>query len=340
MPSVAESTLAKTQMGAALGDGVDVVSNFQEITFTLYRKVALPKDGFVFWARASLLVSGALNSAPLNISPESAGLPVTLTAKGSLHYATDVRQEVDQTYAVNRVVFTSQQEVADLNIIDPDVLFLAEHDGVRFAFSQRGSFYEQAGLWHYHGDAVYPDLETQLIDDPITFDSNQLIVSNSTPIWLAINRTSPEVWDLISPPGVPIYASYLLPANAQPPFISVHVDPGSTKSLVAGTYTSPLATTSQLCTEHVVFTLIGLNNNSAQDFLDFIGQYTLNNPDLVGLMNSPAIRDDKRGQVELQTLAQKKFIDLDINYYQQRARSIARGTFEQVITQYFIRQES
>jgi hypothetical protein len=336
MATVAEASGAKSQLGASLAAAVDSISEFQKITFTLYRKVTLPLDGFVFWVRGTFVDTSLVpNTTTLNTDTATIIAAPTVTAKGSLHYSTDLSQNQDQTFATNRVVFTSEVEVADLNVIDPDIMYLAEHNGIRFAFSSRGFFYEQANLWHYHGDAVYPDLETQIVDDPSTFNVNNIIVSNSTPIWLSFNRTPMEDWDLIGPPNVPIYASYLLPANAQPPFISVHVDPASTKSVLAGSRMGPDSSTSQLCTESVQFTLIGLNNNSAQDFLDYIGQYTLNNPDVVGLMNSPAIRDDKRTQVELQTLAQKKFIDIDVNYYQSRVRSITRTTFQQVLVQYF-----
>jgi len=324
MATVTEAFKSKTQMGATLGDGVDVVSNFQEITFTLYRKLTLPRDGFVFWVRGSIVNDAALlNRGLLNQDVAIVALPRTITARGSLHYATMLSQNEEQTLATNRVIFTSQVEVTDLNMVDPDVMYLAEIDGVRFSFSNRGPFYEQAGLWHYQGDAVYADLATQIVDDPSTFDPNQLVVSNSTPIWLAINSTPFEAWDLIRKPSAPLYASYLLPANAEPPFVSVHVDPNSTKSILAGTRMDRGGSSSQLCTESVRFTLTGMGNDAAYDLLDFLGQYTLNNPGVVGIMNSPAVRDDKRGQVELQTLAQRKFIDLEINYYQSRSRAIA-----------------
>jgi len=340
MATVAEASNKKSQLGASLEDGLDVISEFKTYIFTLYRKVVLPKDGFVFWVKGSLLRGDALNEAPFNSLDTTTLPPNTITAKGSLHYATVLSQEQEQTFATNKVVFTSPAQINNLNAISPNFLYLAEHDGIRFAFSSRGEFYEQASLWHYHGDAVYADLATQIVDDPATFDVNNLIVSNSTPIWLAMNRVAREDWDLFPTPLAPIYASYLLPSNAVPPFISVHIDPGSTKSLVAGSYTDRTSSTSQLCTEHVMFTLVGLNNDSAQDFLDFIGQYTLDNPDVVGLMNSPAIRDDKRGQVELQALGQRKLIDLDINYYQTRSRSIARGLFQQVIVDYLITENA
>jgi hypothetical protein len=76
--------------------------------------------------------------------------------------------------------------------------------------------------------------------------------------------------------------------------------------------------------------MYGANNAAAQDFQDFVGQFTLSNPTLIGLMSNPVIRDEKRGQVELNALAQKKTVEFTVNYYQSRVRNVARQLIEQV----------
>ena len=68
---------------------------------------------------------------------------------------------------------------------------------VGFSFSARRSYYQQADLHHYVGDAIYPAFETQVIDTSEELTElleDRLIVSNSLPIWLSL-----------PPPGVPIY---------------------------------------------------------------------------------------------------------------------------------------
>ena len=60
------------------------------------------------------------------------------------------------------------------------------------------------------------------------------------------------------------------------------------------------------------------------DLVDFVGQYTLDNPTIMGLSNVPVPRDEKRTQVELGTIAMKKVIDFDVNYYQIRVADVAR----------------
>jgi hypothetical protein len=88
------------------------------------------------------------------------------------------------------------------------------------------------------------------------------IVSNSLPIWLAQNSMAP------------VYPSYLVPDNIQPPYVVAHIEPQSTEALgafpiiqVPGTPepdsgTAPIYqfATSQLMREWVHLTLYGFTN--------------------------------------------------------------------------------
>jgi len=47
-----------------------------------------------------------------------------------------------------------------------------------------------------------------------------------------------------------------------------------------------------------------------------------------GVMNMPVPIDDKKVQSEFQIIAQKKTMILQVNYYQSRARNIARQLIE------------
>lgn len=321
----------RTPLGAALAAGVDSISEFQTVTFVKYVRVILPLDGFAFWVKASILNLGALanGSVPNVVVPNAApGFSIdaatnVLEVKGSLHYATDQVQDEEETFATNRVVFTSEEHIQEFNVVGPNELYFASFENIRFAFSGRGSFYAQSNLWHYTGAALYADMATQVIDDPLALNANARIVSNSLPIWLGFNAWTPKDWAPIGNP-VTLYPSYLTPLNLTPPFAAVHVVPESTTTIAIGATFDATLSETQLCRERVKVTLFGLGNDLAADFVSFVLQQQDNDPGLFGVMNSPVIRDEKRTQPELRTLAQKKVVEFDVNYYQSRARNVAR----------------
>jgi hypothetical protein len=317
MPSIADSLESQSPLQGPLDAGLDTLSGSQTVVFTQYVKLVLPLDGYVFWVRSDL-VSAVMRCTcyqympvdPL-AGPQAPPAPV-IEVKGSLHYSTDVKQDEDQTMALNRVIFTSQTEVNDFNGIGPCVMYIGEFEGQKFAFNSRASFYKQAGLWHYSGDALYPALASQIVDDLDNLDTSNVIVSNSLPIWLTLNAF------------MPMYPSYLVQENLEPPYASVHIDPASTTAIGAAPLISATGSHSQLVSERVKITLYGLRNFSALDFQDYVFQYSLDNPDLFGIMDMPVMRDEKRTQSELTIIAQKKTFELKINYYQLRAREIGR----------------
>ena len=328
MSQVIEATRQGSQLNAALKPGVESISSNQTVTFVKYIKLVLPLDKYIFWVRADRVSTGALlNAARFNAfvlnSPSVVVTPApTLVARGSLHYATEKRQDETETYSMNRIVFTAEDEVQDLNQIGPSVLFLAEVGGVRFAFSQRGSYYEAAKLYYYVGSAVYSDMDTQIVDDPNSFDRRNVIVSNSLPIWLAMNSYAPT-WPIPWPaPSIPFYPSFLVPPNLPPPYASIHIE--GTEAIGAAPAFSRTLTHTQLTKERVRVTLYGARNYNALDLIDFVGQYTLDNPTIMGVSNQPIAVDEKRTQVELGTIAMKKTIVFDCNYYQTRVADVAR----------------
>ena len=339
MAQVAEQLTGKTTLGASLEAGVEQLSRWQEITFTKYVRLVLPLDGFAFWVRAAAINPSALANAvvPNVIEPNHAATvsastassatfssaPDVLTVKGSLHYATTQEQDREETFSTNRVTFTAGSPVQEFNLIGVNELYLATFENIRFAFSSRGSFYVQSGLWHYGGAAVYADMVTQIVDDPLTFNANALIVSNSLPIWLGFNKYAPQDWAPFGCP-FPLYPSFLSPLNFAPPFGTVHIEPASTKSIAIGSTLDSLFNEEQLCEERVIVTIFGATNNAVIDFTQFVQQQSLNNPDLFGITNSPVPRDEKRAQPELRAIAQKKTIEFQVNYYQSRARNLAR----------------
>jgi hypothetical protein len=306
MAIITEAAGAPKPLQAALDAGLDSLSRNQTVPFKQYSKSIVPVDGYVFWVATG-------NRQDF---------------KGSLHYITDRHQDEDQTIAKNRFIFTAQQEITEINAVDPATLWVGtwQVDGVslQIVFSDRGSFYEQANLWHYSGNAVYPALQAQLIDSIDDLPVGP-IVSNSLPIWLAQNSFAP------------VYPSFLVPDNVAPPYITAHIEPGATEAIGAfpiiqwpgnidpGTGASPLHScpSSQLMRDRVRLTLYGFTNQRAIQFYQSLIDYSLLTDDF-GFCNSPAIRDEKRIQVEITALAMKKTIDIDASYYQGTADAIVR----------------
>ena len=326
MPSIDESIGNQGQIRSVLGAGLDALDLNQTVTWTAYHRVVLPADGFVFWVKAEILSPSALvNSSPLNsFTPNQAPVVVTpaasFTAQGSLHHTTVNRQDEAESFSVNRMIFTSKDPVNDLNDIAPNTLYLATTNGQRYAFSTRSMWYRQAGLFHYSGDAVYPALASQIIDDPVDLNARDIIVSNSLPIWLQFNQL------------FPVFPGYLVPDNLRPPYAAVHIGEEDTTPLQAGAWHDSEGSRWQLVKDTVSVTTYGVRNSDIMDWLDMITEYTFQNPGVMGVMNSPIPRDAKRGQTEISAIAQKKVIRFDVSYYQARIRQVSR----QLITSAFL----
>lgn len=316
MAGVDEAATARTPLGANLKAGIDALSYDQSITFTKFVRLVLPLDGFVFWVRGDLL------------DPPQAG---TLTIMGSFHFSTDQRQEEAETYSVNRVIFTAEGPVDIFNDIGPTVLYIATHDGVQFAFASRGNFYDQAQIWHYTGNAVYADMQSQLIVSSDQLDSLGLIVSNSLPVWLSLNTFTPN-WPFYPalPLPFPLFPSFLAEQNIEPPWGTVHIGDDDTDPLVSAPFFQPTLTQEQSSIDSVRIVLWGANNDIAQNFLAIINQFSADTG-LIGIMNRPIIRDAKREQRELGVIAQKKIIEFQVNYIQSNIVDFTRQLITKVI---------
>jgi hypothetical protein len=329
--SVTESVEKQSPWRGPLDAFTDTISLDQTVTFTRYARLVLPSDGSVFWVRAELLSASALlNAFRLNIVALDGivrGVPApVLVARGSLHYATETRQEEQAVFARNSVIFTSEQPVQDLNDVSPELLWLAEFEDIRFAFSARQPFYHQAGLWHYRGQALYSTMQTQVVDDLATFDAYEPVVSNSLPIWLSLQAATP--FPNLGGCGVPLYPSFAVPDNLPPPFVSVHVEPAATRSFQAAPWLSQKGYHRELSADRVRLTSYGLRNANALTFFDYVQRFSVTTG-LFGVMNVMAVRDEKQTQPELLILAQRKTIDVEVSYHQRAATRVAKQLIEQ-----------
>lgn len=296
-----EAVNAPTQLAASLAAGIAQLSDQQQIVFAQYSKFVSPVDGYVFWIRTGSV----------------------FTYSGSLHQTIEQNQDEDQTIAINKMVFTSTQEISQFNQINPGILYVGTwlSDGVtvRVVFNEALAVYQQAGLWHYSGEAVYPALQAQLVSSTASIPASP-VVSNSLPIWLTQNSYAP------------VYPSFLVPNNVVPPYVVAHIAPEDTD--VLGQFpiyqwpASPVSgfnqmSSSQLMRDKVRLTLYGFNNQMAIQYLVSLMQYSLNT-DNFGFCNSPSIRDDKRKQSEISAIAMKKTIEIHASYYQSTADAISQ----------------
>lgn len=325
---------AGTAMGAALAAGVDTISFGQEIIFTQYVRLILPLDGYVFLVNASV-VSSNVTWLAAQAAAQATQLPLQFSVKGSLHYGTTTEQLEEHTFTNNNVVFTAENKVDALNLDNPLVVYMAMIDNIQFAFSARQPFYRQSGLFHYTGTAVFTDLTTQVIDTADQIDTLNVIVSNSIPLWLALSSYAPAV-ALVSNPGIMLYPSFVVPKNLLPPYGVVHVEPDRTQAWQTAPMFDPRSSTSQLCADKVKITLVGYRSNAAHDFIAWVQQYAEFTQNF-GISNIPVVRDEKRRQVELNALAERKTIEFDVNYYQTRMNDVARQLIHSVIPSFSAR---
>jgi hypothetical protein len=314
---------AKTPLASALEAGVNTISLNQVLTFELYERKVSPIDGMVYWVNAQLLsnLGGTLNTEEYNVSPYNQGtpeqpnVPFTLQVKGSLHYTAQLNQSEDRSTAVANVIFTSLAFVQSFTVTNPQQMYICSYEtegGVlKFGFSEKIPFYQQAGLWHYRGTTLYSAMNTQIIEKIEDLDLATQTVSNSLPIWLSLD--------------VPfnIYPSYLVPQNLSPPFIAIHIEGSQTTALAQTTFLNSKLSSYQLSKDTVRVHFYGLSNNQAIDFMNYVFQYTLDT-ELLGLMNLPIIQDQKVTQPEYNFIAKKKEAIFEVNYYQSRVQDVTR----------------
>lgn len=304
MPTLDEaSTSANAAMAADLQAGVSQISGGQDFTFTQYVRTVLPADGFVFFVLAS-----AANPPPPEPTPVQLDA-YSFLANGSLHVSQRVNQTDDNTTSLQDVVFTTKTKLREFSDLSPGALYLMTlPNGSVVAFSAQRGRYDQAGLWHYSGRALYPYEASQILDNPADVGTEQ-IVSNSLPIWMAMSTLE-----------LPVYPSFLVPLNLPPPYIAADVQ--GTQGLGQTPLEGPDSSQSQLASETVRFTFYGLRNGAVLDFQREVLQNSLGGS--YGIMNIPVPVDGKATQSEFGIIAQQKTMDVQVNYYQARARDIAR----------------
>lgn len=289
--SITEIANAPGQLAASLHAGLDLIRDGQEIVFRRYNLQVLPLDGFLFWVL------------------DMAADPITV--QGSMHATNEKTQTEDASNSVNSLVFTSKEEIDAINQVSPTQIYMGTFNGVRFAFRDLVNVYKQAGLFHYRCQAVNSYMESQVIDNPATVNLTDVVVSNSLPMWLALNANGA------------VYPSFAVPPNIKPPYIVAHIDPNQTNSLQVAPFVDTTGSSYHLATDTVRFTTYGLRHAEAVDYLAYLMDASLPDDAPFGVMGMPIIRDEKRTQVDIQVLAERKTITFEVSYYQARMQQIA-----------------
>lgn len=285
-----EGNFPNNSLAGVLNTGLRVIDQNQSVEFVAYTRYTLPYDGYVFWVKDP-------NIAPIQVD-------------GSLHYQTDQKQELDKTIGYHNVIFTTQTQVSDFDTLQPNQMWLGKYDAFEFGFSSHANRYEQAGLWHYIGQAVYPEMRTQIIESYSDLPDGP-IVSNSLPLFIALNDYAQ------------VYPSWLVPENLTPPYIVCDINPEDTEQLQPIAHVNSLGTW-QLCKDKVRLIIYGMTNQDVQNYLQYLLNSSLDDSKGFGILKMGAVvRDGKHIQSEMNVLAEQKFVELEVSYNQQAVYNTA-----------------
>ena len=315
---------------AGLIAAIGLISGEQNYTFQLYQRLVLPIDGYVFWVRASEITPEFLGdyntqrySQGGNFNGNKAFQPqltplqqlkFEFSVNASVHVSQAINQDADATYASQRILFTTKNQVENFALIGPNQLYITTlPNGAQIAFGSQDNHYQLAGLWHYTGKAVYSTMQSQIVDDPRLISPTLEIVSNSLPFWIKMSTSA-----------LPIVPSFLSPLNLLPPYVTADIT--DTSALGQAPLYNRTNSQNQLVSDTIRFTMYGLNNDAALDFQTMLLDTSLYGN--YGIMNMPVPIDEKKPQLEFQVIAQKKAMVLKVNYYQTRAREVARRYIE------------
>lgn len=301
-----DESLGGSAFAGALTDGIETLDLNQEIKFQAYTRVVLTVDGYIFWQPT-----------------------VQICVKGALHFSQEIVQEEDETLGFASVTFTSERKVVEFESAPPNTIYVAQTGKFRYAFSQQGPRFKQSGIWHYFGHSIQPAMAAQLLDNPDSIDPTRAVVSNSLPLWLALNGYKSPLNEGLNS-NVTLYPSFLTPPNLEPAYGAVHIGPGDTEALQSAPYIDQNGVPWQLVADTVRITLYGLQNREALAFQRCVESYSALTGTF-GVMNMPIIVDGKRPQVELQAIAMQKIFTIKISYYQTDALAVSRQMIKKAL---------
>ncbi|GBQ08825.1 hypothetical protein [Saccharibacter floricola] len=292
----------KTPLGESLGRAISNISYGGEIYFQEYRKITLPLDGFLFWIKTENKFS----------------IP------GSLHISTRNTKNEYQNYDLSQIVLSTSEKINKFHQKDSNYILVGIIDGLEFLIGAQKESYQPSALFHYSAESIPPSFRSQFIHTEAELDDYHPVISSSLPIFLALPHIgSPALGWCPWPKDVPIFPSFSSPDNQEPPYIIIHNDPHSAQPVGLGTVDPTTGASTQMMTEKVKLTLIGLPHQKASNIRDYIRHWALLHPDTLGITNIPVIVDEKSTLDEISALSMMKHLEFDVMYIQNTARDCA-----------------
>jgi hypothetical protein len=159
------------------------------------------------------------------------------------------------------------------------------------------------------------------------------------PFWLAMNSYDQPYPGVPTTPGVTIYPSFEVAENAAPPYVVVDILDTTAIGSAPLLNGAQFGAHTQLVKDVIDITLVGLQNNEALTFQDFVNQYSLDT-DNIGVMNMPVVKDLKRTAPHMKTIAMAKSMRYEVSYYQSISTSVARQLIESAVPTFIINPSS
>lgn len=291
-----------TPLHHSLKGGLDDISYNEDVIFHEYRRKVLPLDGFLFWVKTY----------------------VSRTVSGSLHVSTHSQSTEIENYDLSQLVFSTTENIHTFHSTQADRVWVGHVGPIRFLIGAQKNTFKEAGLFHYSAETIPPSHRPQFIETEAELDGYTPVVGTSLPLFLSLpTDTTPALNWCPWPKDVPVFPSFSAPDNQEPPYIIVHNDPHKVQSAGMGAVDPLTGDTHQILQEHVRLTLVGLPHTQAANVRDYILHWALLHSDVLGIVNTPVLTDEKRALNEASALAMIKTLELDVMYSQNTVRHTA-----------------
>lgn len=286
--------------------GWATLAQAREFDLVKYNAFRNPADGYLYWLKTDEVQK----------------------ITGSLHNRAIQENTQDHTNNRNTIILTTSDQIKGFDVADPTTaLFISIQiddpsivDGgpMIIGFNSSDAFYEQAGTYHYMGEAVFPNFRQFIVDDPVDWAAN-IVPANSLPIMI----------DQLGDYGVPVYAAWAVPANIQGAYISVNIDNSRTMHMMP-LYDSAQGVNyaNQFKADDIELVAYNMRAANIQGLVTHIFDSSMR-PAKFGLMSIPQVNDIPAVQSEYGIRADKKSVKMSINYWLSTSTELVRKTITQ-----------
>lgn len=307
MPGIDDTLKGTTGLlNEAIGYAVSTLSQAREFDLVKYTAYRNPVDGYPYWLKTSEVQK----------------------IQGSLHNRAIQENTQDHSNNRNTIILTTMEQIKGFDVVDPSVAYFitvamddpAIVDGgpLVIGFNSADSYYQEAGAFHYMGEAVYPNFRQFIVDSPTGWLAS-LIPSNSLPILL----------DQIADYGVAVYASWAVPANISTPYISVDIPASKTiNSAPIYDYAGSNKFINQFKIDDVELITYNMGAVNTQALVSHIYDVS-QRPALFGITKIPQVHEVPAVQSEYGIRADKKSVKMSISYWLSNSSTVVRKTITQ-----------